>query len=140
MSTEPLLRRLLKENVVLLLVVMVVVIPLLGPFTDGVSGRTLRNGILEGIGIVLLVVLLARVELRGGLPRFLYLARTGVNAPLAAFLLWAALGALRFSDRAFAMGELLRLGSGALVYFAIALHLEARAQLCLLADCLLGMV
>src|SRR5712692_2273356 len=105
MATVSLARRLLKENIVLLLVTMLVVIPLLGPFTDGISGRALRNGLFQGIGVLLLVVLLARVELGGGLSRLLYLLRTGVNAPLIAFLLWAALGALRSPDRAFAVSE-----------------------------------
>src|SRR5713101_6735884 len=113
MHSQSLLQRLLKENVVLLLVAMLVVMPLLSPFTHGTSGRALRNGLFEGIGALLFVVLLSRVELRGGLSRWLYLARTGVNAPLAAFLVWAGVGALRAPDRAFATGELLRLGSGA---------------------------
>jgi O-antigen ligase len=140
MSRESLPRRLLQENVVLLLTAMLVIMPLLMPLTHGVSGRALRNGLLQSIGVLLLVVLLARVEIRGGLPRLLYLARSGVNAPLAAFLLWAVLGALRAPDRPFAVGELLRLGTGALIYFAVVLHLEARSQLRLLIDCLLGLV
>jgi O-antigen ligase len=140
MSMESAPRRVLRENVVLLLAAMLVVMPLLMPLTHGVSGRALRNGLLQSIGVLLLVVLLARVEIRGGFPRLLYVVRSGINAPLAAFLLWAALGALRAPDRAFAVGELLRLGTGALIYFAVALHLEARAQLRLLTDCLLGMV
>src|SRR3989442_388210 len=98
MSADSFLRRLLKENVVLLLVAMLVVMPLLGPFTHGVSGRALRNGLFQSVGVLLLLVLFARVEIRGGLPRLLSLARSGVNAPLAAFLLWAALGALRAPD------------------------------------------
>src|SRR5207244_9304663 len=49
-------------------------------------------------------------------------------------------GALRAPDRAFAVADLLRLGTGALVYYAVALHVESRAQLCLLLDCLLGLV
>jgi O-antigen ligase/polysaccharide polymerase Wzy-like membrane protein len=141
MKTESLARRLLKENVVLLLIAMLVVMPLLMPLTHGASGRALRNGLFQAIGILLLVVLLARVEIRGGLTQLRSLMRSGINAPLAAFLLWAALGALRAAgDRAFAMAELLRLGAGALIYFTVVLHLETRAQLCLLIDCLLGIV
>src|SRR5205823_5041929 len=97
----------------------------------------------QSIGILLLVVLLARVEFRGGIPRLLYLARTGVNLPVLAFLFWATVSTLRISapaDRAFAVGELLRLGIGALVYFAVVLHVEARPQLSLLIDCLVGLV
>ena len=136
----------MKENVVLLLVAMLVVIPLLGPLTGYprsgwcISGRALRNGLFESIAVLLLAVLLARVQIQGGLSGFFYLLRTGVNAPLAAFLLWAALGALRAPDRAFAVADLLRLGTGVLVYYAVALHVESRAQLCLLLDCLLGLV
>jgi hypothetical protein len=146
MTRESLPRRLMKENVVLLLVAMLVVIPLLTPFTYGVSGRALRNVLFQSIGVLLVVVLVARVELRGGSSRLFYLARSGVNLPIAAFLLWAALGALRVAaerppaDATFAAGELLRLGAGALVYFAAALYLETRAQLGLLLDCLLGIV
>src|SRR2546427_9986440 len=103
MSALSFSRRLLNENVVLLLVAMLAVMPLLGPFSHGPAGRALRNGLFEAIGVMLLVVLLARVDLQGGLPRFLYLVRTGVNAPLAALLLWAALGAWRSPDRAFAV-------------------------------------
>jgi O-antigen ligase len=119
---------------------MLVVVPLLDPFTSGATGRALRTGLFQGIGILLLLVLLARVEFRGSLSRFLCLARSGVNTPVAVFLLWAALRALWAPDRAFAVDELLRLGCAALVYFAVVLHLETRAQLCLLIDCLLGMV
>jgi O-antigen ligase len=146
MTRESLPRRLMKENVVLLLVAMLVVIPLLTPFTYGVSGRALRNVLFQSIGVLLVVVLVARVELRGGSSRLFYLARSGANLPIAAFLLWAALGALRVAaerppaDATFAAGELLRLGAGALVYFAAALYLETRAQLGLLLDCLLAIV
>jgi O-antigen ligase len=146
MTRESLPRRLMKENVVLLLVAMLVVIPLLTPFTYGVSGRALRNVLFQSIGVLLVVVLVARVELRGGSSRLLYLARSGVNLPLGLFLIWVALGALRVAaerppaDATFAAGELLRLGAGALVYFAAALYLETRAQLGLLLDCLLGIV
>jgi putative inorganic carbon (hco3(-)) transporter len=133
-------RRLLKENVVLLVVAMLVVIPLLAPFTQSISGRALRNSLFQSIGILLVFVLFARVDIRGGLPRLWYLARCGVNIPLALFLLWAAVGVLRSPHSAFATAELLRLGMGALVYFVVALHLETRAQLCLLIDCLLGVV
>jgi putative inorganic carbon (HCO3(-)) transporter len=141
MSSHPsFFRRLARENVVLLLAVMLVVIPLLSPVATGPSGRALRNGLFQGVGILLLVVLLSRVEFRGGLSRLFYLARTGVNAPLALFLLWALIGAFRAPDSAFAIGELLRLGTGALVYFALVLHLERRSQLRLLIDCLVGLV
>jgi O-antigen ligase len=140
MSAQPFLRYLFRENVVLLVVAMLVVVPLLAPFTDGIPGRALRNGLFESIGVLLLIALLARVEFQGGLPRFLALARSGVNAPLAFFMLWAAVRALWVPDRVFAISELLRLGSGALVYFVVALHLETRAQLRLLADCLLGVM
>jgi putative inorganic carbon (HCO3(-)) transporter len=139
MVRESLPRRLLKENVVLLLAAMLIVIPLLIPFTRGVAGRAVRNGLLETIGVLLLIVLLARVEYRGSLDQLRYLARSGVNAPLAGLLLWAALGVLWAPDRSFAVGELLRLGTGALIYLAVALHLEGRAQLRLLIDCLLGL-
>jgi hypothetical protein len=140
MTAESFPRRLLRENVVLLVLAMLVVMPLLSPFTQAVSGRALRNGVFQALGVLLFVVVIARVKIRGGLPGFLYLARSGVNALIAAFLLWAILGALRSPDRAFAVGELLRLGTGALIYFALVLHLESRTQLCLLIDCLLGMV
>lgn len=140
MSAQSLPRRLLQANVVLLVVAMLAVIPLLSPFAQGPSGRALRNGLFEGMGVLMLVVLLARVELRGGTSRLAYLLRTGVNAPLAALLVWAVLGALRAPDRSFAVAEILRLGVGALIYFAVALHVESRSQLSLLIDCLLGMV
>jgi O-antigen ligase len=140
MPDESLARRLLKQNVVLLLVAMLVVIPLLGPLTQGIAGRALRNGLCQSLGVLLLVVLVARVEAREGPSRLLYLARSGVNSPVAAFLLWAVVGVWHAPDRAYAVGELLRLGAGALVYFALALHLETRTQLSLLIDCLMGMV
>jgi O-antigen ligase len=146
MTTEPFARRLMQQNVVVLLVAMLVLMPLLTPFTQGVSGRALRNGLFQSIGVLLVVVLVARIELRGGLARLRYLARSGINAPLLLLLIWAVLGAVRVAadrpppDQAFAVGELLRLSVGALVYFASALHLETRAQLRLLLDCLLGFV
>jgi O-antigen ligase len=142
-AADPFLRRLMKENVVLLVVAMLVVMPLMGPFIRGGGGLALRNGLFYSIGVLLLAVLLARVEVRGGLPRFLYLLRTGVNAPLIAFLLWIVLRALWTpgpGERVFAAAELLRLGSGVLVYFAVALYLESRSQLSLLTDCLLGLI
>src|SRR5438874_1893550 len=134
MLAQSLPRRLLKANVVLLVVAMLAVIPLLSPFAQGVSGRALRNGLFEAMGVLMLVVLLSRVELRGGVSRFAYLLRTGVNAPLAALLIWAVLGALRAPDRSFAVAEILRLGMGALIYFAVALHVESRSPLSLLID------
>src|SRR5437868_6958671 len=87
-------RRLLKEYVLLLVVAMLVVIPLLGLVFHGGSGRALRNGSFQGIGILLFLVLLARGELGSGLRRWDYLVRSGVNAPLAACLIWAILAGL----------------------------------------------
>jgi putative inorganic carbon (hco3(-)) transporter len=139
-SGPSLARRLWRANVVLLVVAMLAVIPLLSPFAQGDSGRALRNGLFQTVGVLLLVALLARVEFRGGRARLGYLARTGVNAPVAALLIWAVLAALLSRDRAFAAGELLRLGTGALIYFAVALYVDSRSQLRTLIDCLLGMV
>jgi putative inorganic carbon (HCO3(-)) transporter len=133
-------RRLLSESVIFLLVALLVAIPLLDPFTHGNTGRAVRNGVFQGIGILLLMLLFARRGFRSSLLRLLVEARSGVNAPLAAFLLWAGLGVLRAPDRPFAMGELLRLGSVALIYYATVLHIEAPAQLTLLINCLLGTV
>lgn len=140
MTREPLARRLGQEYVVFLVVAMLVAIPVLSPFTMGASGRALRYGLFQSVGALLLIVLLARVQFRGGLRRLAYLAGSGVNAPLALFLVWAAVSALRAPDHAFAVGEMLRLGCGALIYFAVALHLENRSQLRLLLDCLVGLV
>jgi putative inorganic carbon (HCO3(-)) transporter len=140
MSAQSLPRRLLKANVVLLVVAMLAVIPLLSPFAQGPSGRAFRNGLFETMGVLMLVVLLARIEFRGGISRFAYLLRTGVNAPLAVLLIWAIVGALRAPDRSFAIAEILRLGTGALIYLAVALHVESRSQLSLLIDYLIGMV
>jgi putative inorganic carbon (hco3(-)) transporter len=140
MAPDTFLRRLLKENVVLLVMLMLVVVPLLGPFTNHVSGSALRNVVLQVLGVLLLGVLLARLELRDDPTRLAYLVRTGVNAPLLAFLFWVVLGGFRSSDPSFAVAELLRLGTGALIYFALSLHLESRAQLRLFVDCLVLLV
>lgn len=139
MPARHFLRDLLKQNVVLLLVAMLMLVSLLGPVTHGNAGRSLRHVLFHSVGLLLLVIILARVEIRGGFQRLRYLARSGVNAPLALLLIWAALGAWRAPDRTFATMELLRLGTGALIYFALALHLETRAQLDLLIDYLLGL-
>jgi putative inorganic carbon (HCO3(-)) transporter len=133
-SAAALTRNPVKDQIVLLVVLMLVVIPVLSPFTNGISGRGLRNALLQGVGILLLAVLLGRVKVRGGLSRLGYLTRSGVNAPVAALLLWTALGAWWAPERPFAVGELLRLATGVLIYFTVALHLEARAQLELLLD------
>jgi O-antigen ligase len=140
LSGDSIPQRLLRENVVLLLVAMLVVIPLLMPLARGTAGRAISTGLLQSMGVFLLVILLASVDVRSGARRLPYLAGSGVNAPLALFLLWAGVGALRAPDRPFAVAEMLRLSTGGVVYFALALHLETRAQLRLLVDCLFGIV
>src|SRR5439155_22308745 len=101
-SGESLLKRLWQESYLLLLVAMLVSMPLLMPFTHGASGRALRNGLCESMGLLLLVALLTRVDTRSGVRGCFALVRSGINLPVALFLLWAVAGGMRAPDRAFA--------------------------------------
>lgn len=143
MGTPAVLRRWFGDYVVAIVVAMVVVVPLLR--FDNSDHVVNRNVALELMGVLLWCVVLARVEWRRRageqLVRFL---GSGMNTPALLFFGWALISALQVAPagvgRAFAMNELLRLGTGVLVYLVVANHVENQRQLVLLVDALLLIV
>jgi len=122
---------------VLFILALAVLVPL--AFTP-VSFRNpaLGAGLLEGCAIILLAMLLLRADWRSGvLQRMADFCKSAVNLPVLLFLAVAGISVLMAPDMKSAVQEFLRLGSGAVIYFAIAHHVRRSDQLSCLVDVVL---
>jgi O-antigen ligase len=138
------LRRWFGDHVVAVVVAMVIVVPLLR--FESSEHSVNRNVVLQLMGVLLLCTVLARVEWgRGAGERLQRFLCSGANLPALLFLAWAILSTFWVAPssgvgRAFAMNDLLRLGTGVLVYLVVANHVENRRQLDVLVDAILLIV
>src|SRR5947209_12358375 len=136
-------RRWFGDYVVAIVVAMVVLLPLVR--FDSAEHAVNRGAALEVMGVLLWCAVLARMDWGPGAGRRLgrFLA-SGAKLPALLLLAWALLSALWVAPpgvgRAFAMNELLRLGTGILVYLVVANQVENRRQLDTLLDALLLIV
>jgi len=98
----------------------------------------LGAGLLEGCAIALLAMLLLRADWRGGLgKKIVDFCKSATNLPVLLFLAVAGASILMTPDWKVGVQEFLRLGSGAVIYFAIAHHIRRSDQLSVLVDVVL---
>jgi len=116
---------------------MAVLVPL--AFTPvSVHKPALGAGLLEGCAIILLAMMLLRADWRGGIGnRIVEFCKSAVNLPVLLFLAVAGASILVTPDKTLGIQEFLRLGSGAVIYLAIAHHIRRSDQLSVLVDVVL---
>jgi len=118
-----------RRGVFLLIVGIVLLIPaLVWPTRMGqLQMQALKPQLIEAVAIGLLLLMMSRASWSpASVRRFL---RTGPNVPILLFAGWCALTYFDSCDKAFGLRELLRIGGGMVVYFAVVYRLSARRQL-----------
>jgi O-antigen ligase len=128
------LQRVMRDNVVAIVIAMVILIPLIAPVS--LSLTIWRNALFQGLGVLLLLAVLANWEWRGGCGSLGSLLRSGINLPILLYLGWAGLSVFRAPYRAYSVNELLLLGAGVLICLVVSWHVESRRQLQMLCQAL----
>jgi len=136
-ATSNWLAPVLRNRMVMFILAMAVLVPLaFAPVSA--HNPALGAALLEGCAIVLLAMLLLRADWRGGLvSRVADFAKSAVNLPVLLFLAVAGASLMMTPDKQAGIQEFLRLGSGVVIYFAIAHHLRRSDQLSVLVDVVL---
>jgi putative inorganic carbon (HCO3(-)) transporter len=136
-ATSNWLAPVLRNRMVMFILAIAVLVPL--AFTPvSAKNPALGAALLEGCAIVLLSMLLARADWRGGLgKKVVDFSKSAANLPVLLFLAVAGASILIAPDKQLGIQEFLRLGSGAILYFAIAHHVRRSDQLSCLADVVL---
>lgn len=123
------------NKLIALILAMVVIVPLIATPADSRFRGVAALG-FEGLGIVLLATLLWRADwtlTKSGLRQFL---TAGANLPILLFMGLSALSCALSPHRQYSEQELLRVGTGILLYFAVAAHFRRSEQLARLVDAL----
>ena len=125
-----------QNRLVGLVLAMVVIVPLVAtPASSSVRGAAAL--MYEGMGIVLLGALLWRAQWNVTKPDMLTFLKTGANLPILLFMGLAGVSCIFAPFKQYAEQELLRLGAGALLYFAVAYQFRRSEYLTKLVDVLL---
>ncbi|HLJ55467.1 MAG TPA: O-antigen ligase family protein, partial [Chthonomonadaceae bacterium] len=138
-ATSNWLAPVLRNRMVMFILAMAVLVPLaFAPVSA--HNPALGAVLLEGCAIVLLAMLLLRADWRGGVgTRMVDFVKSPANLPALLFLAVAGASILMApaNAREFGIQEFLRLGSGVVLYFAIAHHVRRSDQLSCLVDVVL---
>ena len=136
-ATSNWLAPVLRNRMVMFILALAVLVPLaFAPVSA--HNPALGAGLLEGCAIVLLAMLLLRADWRGGLGnKVVEFCKSATNLPVLLFLAVAGASILMTPDWKVGVQEFLRLGSGAVIYFAIAHHIRRSDQLSVLVDVVL---
>ncbi len=136
-ATSNWLAPVLRNRMVMFILAIAVLVPL--AFTPVSSHNpVLGAALLEGCAIVLLSMLLLRADWRGGVgKRAVEFVKSPVNLSVLLFLAVAGASILITPNKQLGIQEFLRLGSGAVLYFAIAHHIRRSDQLSCLVDVVL---
>jgi O-antigen ligase len=123
--------------VFLLILSIAIVIPgLAWPGSEGL--HSFRPLIIQVVALGLLLMMASRaIWPRQAIARFL---KTGPNAPILLFVAWSAAAYFRSPNKGFALQQLVQLGGGAIVYYAVVYRLGSRSQIQKLLGGLAGAV
>ena len=125
-----------QNRLVAVVLAMVVIVPLIAtPASSGVHNAAAL--MYEGMGIVLLGALLWRAQWNITKPDVMTFVKTGANLPILLFMALAGLSCIFAPFKQYAEQELLRLGAGVLLYFAVAYQFRRSEYLTKLVDVLL---
>lgn len=135
-ATSNWLAPVLRNRMVLFILALALLVPL--AFTP-VSAHypALGAALLEGCAIVLLSMLLWKADWRGGRDKVIEFVRAAPNVPVLLFMAVAGISCLMSPHKDLSVQELLRLGSGVVLYFAVAHHVRRSDQLSCLVDVIL---
>ena len=126
----------LRNRMVLFILALALLVPLaFAPLS--LRYPALGVGLLEGCGIVLLAMLVWKINWSAGREKFFEFVRFGVNTPILLFLAVAIASCMLSPHKAFSIQELFRLGSGIVLYFAVAYYVRRSDHLNCLVDVLL---
>ena len=126
----------LHNRLIALILAMIVVVPLIAtPLNNSLNGVAALG--YEGMGIALLGVLLWRAQWKVKKEDVLTFLKTGANLPLLLFLAVAGVSCVFAPYKQYGEQELLRLGTGVLLYFAIAYQFRRSEYLTKLVDTLI---
>ena len=123
------------NKLIALILAMVVIVPLVATPADSRFRGMAALG-FEGLGVALLATLLWRADwtlTKANLHAFLL---TGANLPILLFLGLATLSCALSPHRQYSEQELLRIGAGIVLYFAVAAHFRRSEQLARMVDAL----
>ncbi len=135
-ATSNWLAPVLRNRMVMFILALAVLVPLaFAPVSA--HNPALGAALLEGCAIVLLAMLVLRADWRGGLGKVVEFVKSATNLPVLLFLAVAGASILMTPDWKVGVQEFLRLGSGVVIYFAIAHHIRRSDQLSVLVDVVL---
>ena len=128
-----------QNRLVAIVLAMIAFVPLIAtPLSSGMPGmRGAAALAYEGMGIVLLAALLWRAQWKFSKSDVLTFVKTGANLPVLLFAGLAGVSCLFAPYKPYAEQELLRVGAGVLLYFAVAYQFRRSEYLNKLVDTLL---
>ncbi len=125
-----------QNRLVAAVLAMVVIVPLIAtPASASIHGAAAL--MYEGLGIVLLATLLWRAQWNITKAEITTFLKTGANLPILLFMGLAGVSCIFAPYKQYAEQELLRLGAGVLLYFAVAYQFRRSEYLTKLVDTLL---
>ena len=124
------------NKLIALILAMVVLVPLVATPADH-SIRGAAALAFEGFGITLLAMLLWRSEGNVSVAKVKTFLTTGANLPILLFLGLAALSCALSPHKAYSEQELLRVGTGIVLYFVVANQFRRSDMLAKLVDALM---
>lgn len=124
------------NRLIALILAMVVFVPLVATPVDN-RVRGLAALAFEGLSLLLLVLLLGRTAWTLSRQKVTDFLKTGANLPVLLFAALAGLSCLFAARNGYGAQEMMRLGAGVLLYFAVAYQFRRSEQLTRLVDVLL---
>ena len=125
------------NKLIALILAMVVLVPLVA-VPAGNSMRGLAALTFEGLGIALLATMLWRTDWNINRAKLSEFIKTGANLPILLFLGLAVVSCALSPHKQYSEQELLRIGTGILLYFAVAYEFRRSEQLSRLMDALIA--
>jgi O-antigen ligase len=126
----------LQNRLIALVLAMVVIVPLVAaPADTRLAGAAALA--FEGFAILLMATLLWRTRWNLSRESVTTFLRTGANLPVLLFFALAVLSCALSPNKAFGVQEVLKMGSGVLLYFVVAYQFRQSKHLSMLVDTLL---
>lgn len=137
MTTKSWWAQTVHNKLIALILAMVVLVPLVAT-PAGNAMRGLAALTFEGLGVALLATLLWRTDWNINRAKIKEFFTTGANLPIVLFLGLAIASCVMSSHKQYSEQELLRVGTGILLYFAVAYEFRRSEQLARLVDALMA--
>ena len=137
MNTKSWWAQTVHNKLIALVLAMVVLVPLAAvPASSSMRGLAALT--FEGLGVVLLATLLWRLDWNLNRAKIREFFTTGANLPILLFLGLAIVSCVFSPHKQYSEQELLRVGTGILLYFAVAYEFRRSEQLARMGDAIMA--